>query len=195
MCYYKGKDCIKGLQKEIEILKQQLRGKIRSGGTFTTIEREEVKPTKKEEIQEKVHVEKKRQSRPTINLLEELQKANNDNSTCNSPLERGKVVPTTTTDVAAEGRVVTVNETLLMDKSSCDEYKENLELTLPRDKVEVEKIVEVSTCVDCIITVEPLNKGHISLGPAILSFVERLSVCSSEVQNVLKIWENEHLGH
>ena len=30
------------------------------------------------------------------------------------------------------------------------------------------------------------------LGAAILSFVERLHVRSSEVQNVLRIWENEH---
>ena len=39
--------------------------------------------------------------------------------------------------------------------------------------------------------VEPLNKGHIGASHFYLC---REVVCSSEVQIVLTIWENEHLG-
>ena len=38
-----------------------------------------------------------------------------------------------------------------------------------------------------------LIKG--TFGSAILSFVERLIVLSLEVENVLVLWEDEHLGH
>ncbi len=40
-------------------------------------------------------------------------------------------------------------------------------------------------------TVEPLNKGHVGASHFVLC---REVVHSSEIQNVLRIWENEHLG-
>ncbi len=41
-------------------------------------------------------------------------------------------------------------------------------------------------------TLEPLNKGHFGASHFVLY---REVVRSSEVQNVLTIWETEHLGH
>ncbi len=38
---------------------------------------------------------------------------------------------------------------------------------------------------------EPLNKGHVGASNVVLC---REIVCSSEVQHVLIIWENEHFG-
>ncbi len=47
-------------------------------------------------------------------------------------------------------------------------------------------------CVLCFVcAVEPQDKGHIGASQLVLC---REVVCSSEVQNVLTICENEHLG-
>ncbi len=42
-----------------------------------------------------------------------------------------------------------------------------------------------------IIAMEPLSKGHVGASHFVLC---REVVCSSEVENVLTIWVNEHLG-
>ena len=84
-----GKEHIKTLEKEVELLKQQLQGKIKTGQTFIGNNREPVRQERariKEVAKDKEQsgegpVKKKKPSRvTTINLLDELQKANNSNS-------------------------------------------------------------------------------------------------------------------
>ena len=158
VCVCSGKDCVKNLQKEIEILKQQLQGKIKSGETFTTAmgrhESQEAKAMKKdkEDFVKKERSEEEKKNRKqniTINLLEELQKANDSNDACGNPsvsssIEMSKDDSTRTAKVVAasvnneEGKI-SVSKRLESNESLCND-KENDD----HCKIESEKTVKVN---------------------------------------------------
>ena len=75
-----GKESLKALEKEVELLKQQLHGKINTGQTYLHKEeqaRTDTKEKKKNEKENEDGKKKKKQTRMTsLNLLAELQKFN-----------------------------------------------------------------------------------------------------------------------